>query len=74
MQDTNPHLSPEQARHLTIHGSNQNEDGTYTWKFDNYTRTPRLTTSQMTTSWRSGNGCITINSMAAWARSDASLV
>ena len=41
MQDTNPHLSPAQARHLTIHGSNQNEDGTYTWKFDNYTRTPR---------------------------------
>lgn len=39
MQETNPHLSPEQARHLTIHGSYQNEDGTYTWKFDNYTRT-----------------------------------
>ena len=37
MQDTNPHLSPEQARHLTEHGSYQNEDGTYTWKFDNYT-------------------------------------
>lgn len=37
MQKTNPHLTPEQARHLTIHGSNQNEDGTYTWKFDNYT-------------------------------------
>ena len=41
MQEMNPHLSPDQARHLTIHGSNQNEDGTYTWKFDNYTRTPR---------------------------------
>ena len=41
MQDTNPHLSPSQARHLTTHGSNQNEDGTYTWKFDNYTRAPR---------------------------------
>jgi pimeloyl-ACP methyl ester carboxylesterase len=37
MQKTNPHLSPEQARHLTVHGSHQNEDGTYTWKFDNYT-------------------------------------
>ncbi|MGK0339234.1 MAG: pimeloyl-ACP methyl ester carboxylesterase, partial [Candidatus Azotimanducaceae bacterium] len=22
---------------LTNHGSNQNEDGTYSWKFDNYT-------------------------------------
>ena len=41
MQQTNPHLSPEQARHLTVHGSNQNEDGTHTWKFDNYTRTLR---------------------------------
>ena len=26
-----------QARHLTAHGSNRNEDGSYTWKFDNYT-------------------------------------
>jgi pimeloyl-ACP methyl ester carboxylesterase len=38
MQDENPHLSAEQARHLTIHGANQNEDGTYSWKFDNYVR------------------------------------
>lgn len=38
MQEANPHLTPEQARHLTIHGTTQNEDGTYTWKFDNYVR------------------------------------
>ena len=38
MQNENKHLSPEQARHLTIHGVNQNEDGTYSWKFDNYVR------------------------------------
>lgn len=38
MQEANPHLTAEQARHLTIHGSNQNEDGTYSWKFDNYMR------------------------------------
>ncbi len=38
MQEENPHLSEEQARHLTIHGANQNEDGTYSWKFDNYVR------------------------------------
>lgn len=37
MQQANPHLTPEQARHLTVHGSNQNEDGTFTWKYDNYT-------------------------------------
>ena len=38
MQEENPHLTAEQARHLTIHGVNQNEDGTYSWKFDNYVR------------------------------------
>ena len=38
MQTENPHLTEVQARHLTIHGSNQNEDGTYSWKFDNYIR------------------------------------
>lgn len=38
MQSENPHLSEDQARHLTIHGISQNEDGTYTWKFDNYVR------------------------------------
>src|SRR5580692_7558610 len=38
MQEANGHLSPEQARHLTTHGVNQNEDGSYSWKFDNYVR------------------------------------
>ena len=38
MQEENKHLSPEQARHLTLHGVNQNEDGTFSWKFDNYVR------------------------------------
>ena len=38
MQDENKHLSPDQARHLTQYGVNQNEDGTYSWKFDNYVR------------------------------------
>lgn len=38
MQEENKHLSPAQARHLTEHGVNQNEDGTYSWKFDNYVR------------------------------------
>jgi pimeloyl-ACP methyl ester carboxylesterase len=36
MQEANPHLNAEQARHLTQHGVNQNEDGTYSWKFDQY--------------------------------------
>ena len=38
MQEENPHLTPEMARHLTVHGTRQNEDGTLTWKFDNYVR------------------------------------
>ncbi len=38
MQEENKHLSPAQARHLTEQGVNQNEDGTYSWKFDNYVR------------------------------------
>lgn len=38
MQEENKRLTPEQARHLTQHGVNQNEDGTYSWKFDNYVR------------------------------------
>ena len=38
MENENPHLTAEQARHLTVHGANQNEDGTFSWKFDNYVR------------------------------------
>ena len=38
MQEQNKHLSPAQARHLTEQGVIQNEDGTYSWKFDNYVR------------------------------------
>jgi len=38
MAEENPHLSPEQARHLTVYGAHQNEDGTFSWKFDNLVR------------------------------------
>jgi pimeloyl-ACP methyl ester carboxylesterase len=38
MQEANPHLSEEVARHLTVHGTNWNADGSLTWKFDNYVR------------------------------------
>jgi pimeloyl-ACP methyl ester carboxylesterase len=38
MQEENKYLTPAQALHLTHHGVNQNEDGTYSWKFDNYVR------------------------------------
>jgi pimeloyl-ACP methyl ester carboxylesterase len=38
MLEANPFLTPEMARHLTLHGAKKNEDGTFTWKFDNYVR------------------------------------
>ena len=38
MQTENRHLTEAQARYLTLHGAMQNEDGTWSWKFDNYVR------------------------------------
>ncbi len=38
MKEANKHLSDEQAQHLTEYAVRQNEDGTYTWKFDPYVR------------------------------------
>jgi pimeloyl-ACP methyl ester carboxylesterase len=38
MQEANKRLTAAQAHHLTVHGIYRNEDGTYTWKFDNYVR------------------------------------
>jgi pimeloyl-ACP methyl ester carboxylesterase len=38
MKEANPFLSDEVARHLTLHGTNWNEDRSLVWKFDNYTR------------------------------------
>jgi len=38
MLEENPHLSGEMARHLTLHGMRPNDDGTLSWKFDNYVR------------------------------------
>jgi pimeloyl-ACP methyl ester carboxylesterase len=38
MREANPHLSEEMAHHLTIYGVRRNENGTFSWKYDNYTR------------------------------------
>ena len=38
MKEANPQLSDEVARHLTLHGTNWNADGSLSWKFDNYVR------------------------------------
>jgi pimeloyl-ACP methyl ester carboxylesterase len=34
MIEENSYLTEDQARHLTLHGVNRNEDGTFSWKFD----------------------------------------
>jgi pimeloyl-ACP methyl ester carboxylesterase len=36
MRAENDYLTESQARHLTIHGVNRNEDGSWSWKFDNH--------------------------------------
>ena len=38
MREANGHLTEDQCRHLTQHGVNQNEDGSFSWKFDPYVR------------------------------------
>jgi len=34
MKEANPYLTDAQARHLTAHAANRNEDGTWSWKYD----------------------------------------
>ena len=36
MKEENSFLTDAQARHLTINGASRNEDGSWSWKFDNY--------------------------------------
>jgi pimeloyl-ACP methyl ester carboxylesterase len=38
MKEVNPRLSDQVARHLTLHGTNWDSDGSLLWKFDNYAR------------------------------------
>lgn len=40
MKEVNGFLSNEQARHLTVQGTSRNEDGTWSWKYDNYLFVP----------------------------------
>ncbi|MEM7541488.1 MAG: alpha/beta hydrolase [Pseudomonadota bacterium] len=75
MQEANQHLSPDQARHLTIHGINQNEDGTFSWKFDNYVRSwPPYDMRQedLHTLWRRISCPLTlVNGKESWASNPA---
>ncbi|NHN36971.1 alpha/beta hydrolase [Pseudomaricurvus alcaniphilus] len=55
MKSENSYLSDTQARHLTTHGISQNEDGSYSWKFDNYMRLPepvRLSQADLESLWQ----------------------
>ena len=58
MMNENPHLSHDQARHLTINGTKQNEDGSYSWKYD-----PHY--GAMPPQWPAGPEC-----MQLWSRID----
>lgn len=67
MQEANKHLSADQARHLTQHGVNQNEDGTYSWKFDHYVRLwppYDMTREAIAELW----GSITCPTLLVWGR------
>ena len=67
MQAENRHLTPEQARYLTVHGVSQNEDGSYSWKFDNYVRSwspVDVTTEEMHELW----GNITCPTLLVYGR------
>jgi pimeloyl-ACP methyl ester carboxylesterase len=71
MQTENRHLTEEQARYLTLHGAMQNEDGTYSWKFDNYVRafTPAdFSAEEMQELW-SNISCpiLFVNGKESWA-------
>jgi len=71
MQAENRHLTEAQARYLTLHGAMQNEDGTYSWKFDNYVRSfspADLAPDDLRELW--GNiGCpiLLVNGAESWA-------
>ncbi|MEJ0065783.1 MAG: hypothetical protein WDM85_10420 [Caulobacteraceae bacterium] len=71
MQTENSHLTEAQARYLTLHGAMQNEDGTYSWKFDNYVRASSpadFTAEEMQALW-SNIGCpiLFVNGKESWA-------
>jgi pimeloyl-ACP methyl ester carboxylesterase len=71
MQEENPFLSDEQARHLTIHSVNRNEDGTFSWKFDNYVRSfapYRFDVDDMRALWgRIGCPTLLVRGADSWA-------
>ncbi|GAB7552263.1 alpha/beta hydrolase [Novosphingobium resinovorum] len=67
MKEENGFLTDEQARHLTIHGATRNEDGTWSWKFDNYLNVwtaSDLPTDHIVELWRA----ITCPTLMLWGK------
>ncbi|GLK45009.1 MULTISPECIES: alpha/beta fold hydrolase [Novosphingobium] len=67
MKEENGFLTDEQARHLTIHGATRNEDGTWSWKFDNYLNVwtaSDLPTDHVTALWQA----ITCPTLMLWGK------
>ena len=76
MQAANKHLSPAQARHLTERGIIQNEDGTLSWKFDNYVRVftspQEATLAEMESLWaRITCPTLLVHGQESWASNPA---
>jgi len=75
MLDENSFLSPEQAHHLTVHGVARNEDGTFTWKFDNYIRVfypQRFDPAEVRSLWgRVGCPTLLMRGVESWAADPA---
>lgn len=71
MLEMNSFLSEEQAHHLTVHGVARNEDGSYSWKFDNYVRVfypQRYDFAEVRETWaRIECPTLLIRGMASWA-------
>ncbi len=75
MQEANRHLSDDMARHLTEHAVNQNEDGSYCWKFDPYVRVwpPNdMTRDEIVSLWgRIACPTLLVNGTESWATNPA---
>jgi len=55
MAEEHPRMPPDNVRHVTKHAVRRREDGTYIWKFDNYTRlspAPEYDMAQTEAAWR----------------------
>jgi len=75
MREVNGFLSESMARHLTVHGVARNEDGTFSWKFDNYVRAispVRLSGAELRALWaRVACPVLLVRGAESWASDPA---